>query len=255
MCSQYHVRAHRAVLTVFLVLAFAASMAGGLAPTAEGLLERLGLERIMSFRSGLLIAVALADVLPEAWRAAPAPGAAAAAGALALGWFLHHDHGEEHEGHELTHPHVHGNSAAHLPATIAALFAHSVIDGLNLGAVAVVGGPAVLAVGAATSLHKLADGFTLTSLFHQTGHPRGRVLLLLVAVSLATPLGAVLGREGSLALGPLLTSVLLGFAGGSFLFVGAAQIVPHLRRGPDRKCAAAFAAGAAAMLILRRFAA
>jgi zinc transporter ZupT len=249
--SHYH--GANAVLTVFLILAFAASMAGGLAPTVEGVLERLGLERIMSFRSGLLIAVALADVLPEAWGQAPRPAAAAAAGALTLGWLLHHGHGEEHEGHELTHPHVHGQ--AHLPATIAALFAHSLIDGLNLGAVAFVGGPAVLAVGAATSLHKLADGFTLTSLFHQTGHPRGRVLLLLVAVSLATPLGAGLGRAGAFTLGPILAALLLGFAGGSFLFVGASQIVPHLRRKRDVECALAFAGGFAAMLVLRRFAA
>jgi zinc transporter ZupT len=240
------------MLTVFLVLAFAASMAGGLAPTAEGFLERLGLERILSFRSGLLIAVALADVLPEACRAAPAVGLPAAAGALGLGWFLHRGHDHDHEGHELTHPHVHEGARAHLPATVAALFVHSLIDGLNLGAIALVGGPAVLAVGAATSLHKLADGFTLTSLFHQTGHPRGRVMLLLVAVSLATPLGAVLGREGSIALGPDLTALLLGFAGGSFLYVGASQIVPHLARRRDLECAASFAAGAAALLILRR---
>ena len=52
-------------LAALLVLAFAASMAGGIAPVVEGFLERLGLERILSFRSGLLIAVALSDVLPE----------------------------------------------------------------------------------------------------------------------------------------------------------------------------------------------
>ena len=241
------------MLTPFLVLAFAASMAGGLAPSVEGFLETLGLERIVSFRSGLLIAVALADVLPEAWRLSPPPAAAAALGALALGWRLHHGHAEEHEGHELTHPHVHGH--AHLPATVAALFAHSLIDGLNLGAIAFVGGPAVLAVGAATALHKLADGFTLTSLFHQTGHPRGRVLLLLVGVSLMTPLGAALGRAGALTLGPVLAALLLGFAGGSFLSVAVAQIVPHLRRKRDAECALSFAAGAAAMPILGRFAA
>jgi zinc transporter ZupT len=254
MYSQYHVSHGAPMLTSFLVLSFAASMAGGLAPRVEGLLERFGLERIMSFRSGLLIAVALADVLPEAWNASPVIGTAFAAAALALGLFLHHDHAEEHEGHELTHPHVHGPAGVQLPATVAALFAHSLIDGLNLGAVAVVGGPAVLAVGAATGLHKLADGFTLTSLFHQTGHPRGRVLFLLTAVSLATPLGAVLGRTGTLAFGPTLTAALLGFAGGSFFYVGAAQIIPHLRRKRDWECAASSAAGAAAMLLLRRFA-
>ena len=239
------------MLTLFMILAFAASMAGGFVPTVEGILERLGLERILSFRSGILIAVSLSDVLPEAWGQARFPAAAAAAGALLLGWYLHRGHEHDHEGHELTHPH--GGEGVHLHTTVAALFVHSTIDGLNLGAIAVVGGPAVLAVGAATSLHKLADGFTLTSLFHETGRPRGGVLALLVAVSLATPLGAVLGRAGTLSLGPVLAAVLLGFAGGSFLFVGAQQIVPHLRRRLDTGCAFAFAGGFAAMLVLRRF--
>jgi zinc transporter ZupT len=238
------------MLTLFLVLAFAASMLGGLVPTVEGFLERLGLERILSFRSGLLIAVATTDVLPEAWGQSRPAALAAAAGALTLGWFLHRGHAHEHEGHELTHPHVHGG--AHLPSTVAALFLHSAIDGLNLGAIAFVGGPAVLAVGAATALHKLADGFTLTSLFHEKGHPRGWVLVLLVAVSLATPAGALLGRAGALTLGPVLAAVLLGFAGGSFLFVGVQQLVPHLSRGRDLRCAAASAGGFAAMLILHR---
>lgn len=244
MCSHYH------MLTAFMILAFAASMTGGYAPAVEVLLERLGLERILSFRSGILIAVALTDVLPEAWEQARLPAAGAAACALALGWFLHRDHGHDHEGHELTHPHVH--PGAHLPTTVAALFVHSTIDGLNLGALAAVGGPAVLAVGAATTLHKLADGFTLTSLFNETGRPRGGVLALLVAVSLATPLGAALGRAGTLSLGPVLAAVLLGFAGGSFLFVGGGQIFPHLSRGRDVRCTLAFAAGAAAMIALRR---
>jgi len=110
----------------------------------------------------------------------------------------------------------------------------------------------VLAVGAATSLHKLADGFTVTSLFQQTGRPRGRVLALLAGVSLATPLGAALGRAGALSLGPAPAALLLGFAGGSFLYVGGLQIVPHLSRRRDLECAAACAAGAAAMLVLRR---
>src|SRR3569832_101323 len=123
MCTHYH------MLTAFMILAFAASMAGGYVLTGEGLLERLGLERILSFRSGILIAVALSDVLPEAWAQARLPAAAAAAGALLLGWSLHRGHADDHEGHELTHPHV--RAGAHRTTTVAALFAHSTIDGLN----------------------------------------------------------------------------------------------------------------------------
>jgi len=127
------------MLTTILILAFAASMAGGLTTAADGVLERLGMNRILSFRSGLLIAVALGEALPEAWRASPLAAAAAAAGALGLGWSLHHGCDEEHESHELTHPHVRAPADAALPATLAALFVHSLIDGLNLGAIALVG--------------------------------------------------------------------------------------------------------------------
>lgn len=240
------------MMTPFLLLTFLASMAGGYAPSFERALERLGLERVQSFRSGLLIAVALAEVLPEAWGQSKILAAASAAGALLLGWFLHRGHAHDHEGHELTHPHIHGH--AHIPATVAALFAHSLVDGLNLGATAFVGGPALAAVGCAIALHKVADGFTLTSLFHQKGRPRAGVLLLLIAVSLATPAGALLGRAGALALGRHLTATLLGFAGGSFLFVGAQQIIPHLSRRKHPECAWSFAAGCALMLALLRLA-
>jgi len=236
-------------LAAFLVLAFAASMLGGLAPTVEGFLERVGLERILSFRSGLLVAVAATDVLPESLRLAPAPGAAAAAAALLLGWILHHDEGE-HAGHELTHPHVRGGARGHRAAATAALFAHSLVDGVNLGATAFVGGPALLVVGAATALHKIADGFTLTSLFHRAGRPRGRTLALLLAVSLATPAGALLARAGTVRLGAPLAAALLGFAGGSFLYVGGALALLLLRRR-RAESALSFGGGLAAMLLLR----
>ena len=224
-------------------------MLGGFAPIVEGFLERLGLPRVLAFRSGLLIAVSLTDVLPEGWRmSAPAAGAAAA-GAIALGWLLHHGEGE-HAGHELTHPHVGKNASAHLPALVAALIGHSLVDGLNLGATALVGGPALIVVGAATSLHKIADGFTLTSLFHETGHPRGRVLALLVIVSVATPLGAVLARSVGLCVGPWLAALLLGFAGGSFLFVGAVLTAPLLRRR-DLTAVLWFGVGLGALILVR----
>jgi ZIP family zinc transporter len=240
-------------LAGFILLSFIACVAGGLLPTIEGVLDRLGPARVLSLRSGVLIAVALTDVLPEARRLSAPVAAAAALTALALGWFLHHDHETHgsHEGHELTHPHLDpAGGRHHLTAAAAALFVHSLIDGVNLGAIAAVGGPALWAVGAAISLHKLADGFTVSSLYDGK---RPRVFLPLLLVSLASPLGAVLARAGTLSLGPLLTASLLGFAGGSFLFVGAAQIVPHLKRERDLPAALFFAAGLGAMVALSRF--
>jgi zinc transporter ZupT len=235
---------------LLLALTFAASFLGGLLPAVEQFMERVGPDLILSFRSGILVCVAAFDVLPQAWHASPLTAALSAAGALALGFRLHHAHAGEHAGHELTHPHIHAGDRAHLPSTLVALVAHAGVDGLNLGAVAIVGGPALFAIGAATSLHKLADGFTVVSLFHRSGYSRRVVLTWLGLVSLATPIGALLGRSGVVALGPLLAALLLGFAGGSFLFVGGAQVLPLRKRRRPAGPALAFAAGLAAILAL-----
>jgi zinc transporter ZupT len=227
-------------------------MAGGMTPAIDGAINRLGLSRVLSFRSGLLIAAACTDVLPQAWRLSPAPAALAALGALALGWHLHGGGGDEdHTGHEHTHPHIHPGQRTHLPTAVAGLFLHSMVDGLNLGAVALVSGPALLAVGAATVLHKTADGFALTTLFRQSRHPHGRAFALLIAISLATPIGAALGQAGVLSLGASWSAVLLGYAGGSFLYVGSAQIFPGLGRPRFGESALSFGAGLAAPMLLR----
>ena len=57
------------MLISILVLSFAATLGGGAAPVIDRVVARAGLWRVQAFRSGILIAVAFGDVLPEAWRA------------------------------------------------------------------------------------------------------------------------------------------------------------------------------------------
>ncbi len=235
-------------LALLLTLAFAASMAGGLIPAASGFLERLGAARVLAFRSGVLIAVAFSDVLPDGWRLAPLPFSLAALAALAAGLWLHR--GAGHEDHELSHPHVHSGDTLDRSAALAALSAHALVDGVNLGAASFLGGTALLAVGAATVLHKIADGFTVASLYEPGRSVRGPALTALTLISLATPAGAVLARAGALELGGATAAAMLGLAAGSFLFVGLASAAPALRRR-DRGSLAALAAGGAALLLLR----
>ena len=60
-----------------------------------------------------------------------------------------------------------------------------------------------------------------------------------------------LSRAGVTGLGPTATSLLLGFAGGSFLYVGASDIIPRLHRSRDGASFASFGAGLTAMLLMR----
>ncbi|UPT74761.1 MAG: hypothetical protein M0D55_03295 [Elusimicrobiota bacterium] len=56
---------------MILLLAVAAAVGGGSAPVVDVVVARAGLWRVQAFRSGILLAVAFGDVLPEAWKLAP----------------------------------------------------------------------------------------------------------------------------------------------------------------------------------------
>lgn len=236
------------MLLAILSAGFAATMLGGFAPRATIFSDRAGLARLLAFRSGILIAVAFTDVLPAAWELGPR-----LAGWGALGAFLFCYAAENFAVADSCREELEGCRSHPLGvAAIAGLLVHSFIDGVNLGATALSGAPALLAAGAATILHKLADGFTLTSLFRGAGYPARASLLALAGVALATPAGAALSRAGVAGLGPDATAALLGFAGGSFLYVGASDVIPRLHRGSAGSSFAAFGAGLAAMLAMRR---
>lgn len=242
----YHDRRNRPMLTLFLVGALAATGAGALLPSADAVVRRVGLRRLLAFRSGLLIAIAFTDVIPSALSLGSAAAGTSALLAFILAYACENLVMTDpcHEAAEDCRSHALGAVA------LAALFLHSLIDGLNLGALTLVSASALAAAGVSMLVHKFADGFTLVTLFQEAGYSRRRAALGLWSVALATPLGALLGRLGALRLAPGELAALLGFAGGSFVYIAAAELLPRLHRGRDRTALASFGAGLAAMAAL-----
>lgn len=240
------------MLAVILVLSVLATFGGGAAPVIDRVVARAGLWRVQAFRSGILIAVAFGDILPEAWRLAPAYAGWGALAAFAFCYAAENLAPLDpcREASEDCHDHPLGKAA------IAGLFLHSFFDGVNLGASAYAGTPVLLAVGAATILHKLADGFTISTMLGPTAGRGSRGLrhAALAAVALATPLGAVSSSVVAARLDPWAFSLLLAFAGGSFIFIGAAEVLPRLHRHEKGASSslASFGAGLAAMLLVRK---
>jgi zinc transporter ZupT len=132
-----------------------------------------------------------------------------------------------------------------------ALSAHSFIDGVNLGASFSAGERAGFAVGLALALHKVADGFTLTSLFGQAGYTHRRSLALLTFVALTTPVGAFLAASGYSHLPASAEAALLGFAAGSFIYIAAADILPRIHKNRDLPGLAYFCLGLFGLAALR----
>ena len=235
-------------LGVILLLAVSAAVACGAAPVIDRVVARAGLWRVQAFRSGILLAVAFGDVLPEAWRLAPAW---AGWGALAAFVFCYVAENLApldpcREAAEDCHDHPLGSAA------VAGLFLHSFFDGVNLGSASFAGRTVLLAVGAATVLHKLADGFTISTMLR--GGSPGVRRAALAAVALATPAGALSSSLVAGRLQPEAFALLLAFAGGSFVYVASAEVVPrlHHRHSGAPSSLTSFGAGLAAMLAMRK---
>lgn len=233
-------------LALLLAAALLVTLAGGLLPGADAVMRRVGLWRLLAFRSGLLIAIAFTDVLPAALRV----DAAAAGWSALLAFIL--AYGAEHLViADPCHEAAEGCRSHALSAmALGALVLHSLVDGLNLGALTAVGPSALAAAGVSMLVHKFADGFTLVTLFREARYSRAGSAAALGAVALATPAGALLSRAGALTLPPGPLAALLGFAGGSFVYIAAAELLPRLHRGRDRLSLASFGAGLAAMMVL-----
>jgi zinc transporter ZupT len=101
------------------------------------------------------------------------------------------------------------------------------------------------------ALHKLADGFTLTSLFSQNGMNRRSSLAGLLLVAAATPLGCAVKSLGLRGLPPAAEAALLGFAAGSFIYIGAADILPRIHKTEDKTTLGYFAMGLIGLAALK----
>ena len=231
----------------FNAVAAALTLVGGLLPLAPGALSPRLLWRLFSLRSGVLLAIAFVEVLPEAWATSPTGagwGAALAFGLLyAMGTLAMSD----------ACPEFLEDCSMHLlsASALAALFLHSFIDGVNLTAAFTAGGLAGGAVGTALALHKLLDGFTMTSLLSKSGYARAPALGALAAVAAATPLGSLASAAGLSQLPPTAAAAGLGFAAGSFVYIAASDVLTRLHRSEDRGSLAFFAAGLALIFLLR----
>jgi ZIP family zinc transporter len=197
------------------------------------------LSTLIALTGGIVVAVALFDVLPEAIDAVGNGNRVGfLVGAGFLGFFLaervlvlhHRDEPEQARAH------------AHVGALGAAgLSAHSFIDGLGIGLAFQLNTATGLLVFLAVVSHDFADGLNTVSFVLRQGSDRAAALRWL-AIDAAAPLvGAIVGSLISISeegLGYML-SVYVGF----FLFMGATDLLPEAHEHPSRLRVALTVAG------------
>lgn len=225
-----------ALSPIFMSLVAAGSLVfGSSLPSVAPLRTRLTAHRLamlIGLSAGLMLALALHDLLPEAIEQSRGNPALALAGAgfgflvLYVVERLTHFHACRHRECE-THndDHVHGRVHTHAHTTMLGVGLHNFIDGLITAVAFAVDPLAGVLVVAAIVLHQVAVGFSLGALLLRAGQSRGQIRTS-TAVTGSFILWGVLAHQ-FLPVTETVQGFLLGVAGGSFLYIGACDLLPE----------------------------
>ncbi len=117
-------------------------------------------------------------------------------------------------------------------ATFVGLFIHASVTGLALSATVEADGDHVLFL-LTFLLHKLTEGFSLATVMRLARLSKMRSFAWLVLFALATPIGMFMGS--GLVQMDTGWQILSGFAGGTFLYVAACDLLPEVFHGQEKR--------------------
>ena len=227
---------------LFALIAASANVAGGLAVTQSAKRGLRVIEVFVAFGAGYMLAVAFAEVLPEAM----ARGGSSAAGFVLLGYLLVHL-----SQHTLT-PHFHFGEETHRVSHAAGVSAliglllHTFFDGVAIASGFAVSPQLGLLLFIAIFLHKLPEGVTISSIQIAGGTRPIRALGSAAMLGAATVIG-VLATDYI----DFLTQHGLALSAGVTIYVGASNLVPEFQGKHGWRLPLAFFAGAGVFFVTK----
>jgi solute carrier family 39 (zinc transporter), member 1/2/3 len=119
-------------------------------------------------------------------------------------------------------PVVTGHSAVIL---LGALAVHSVLEMMALGLADTFGDCALLTL--SISLHQPAESIALLVAFLKSGLSESQIILFLSIFSCMGPIGVLLGMLVNTYAAPIVDSIMLAIVAGTFVYVGATEVIPE----------------------------
>jgi len=183
------------------------------------------LHLLLGFSSGAVIGVALFDMLPEVNALERGDSCVLLTGIGFLTFFALERYTAFHRSHE--HLHLPAHHALELGTLSAAgLTFHSFLDGVAIGAGFQTSAKIGLLIAFGIIAHDLSDGLNTVSVILAHGNPPKRAAVWLGIDMIAPVLGA--GATLLISLDGVLPWVLAFFAG-SFLYIGASDLLPEAK--------------------------
>jgi len=235
---------HPIVTSILLGLtAAAANVFGGLVIVRKDW-EHQYLRYFVALGAGFMLATSFVEMVPESLRLEPQYGAVLVlAGYLIVHFFEHtltpHFHyGEETHADEFVHPHKRAS-------VLLGLMIHTFFDGIAITSGFLISNWLGWIIFLAVFLHKIPEGFTVTSVMLASGLSKRKSWFASVMLGLATLAGVLTMAAGQHAVG-----YGLPVAAGVTIYVAASDLIPEVNREPGVKMALVVFVGVAMLFIL-----
>jgi len=163
---------------------------------------------------------------------------------------LMHDCGADHGTHggpnkevidiKNNNKQVNGNVAGTATGTsrsavilLGALAVHSILEMTALGLARTFGDSALLTL--SISLHQPAESIALLVAFLKSGMPKNDIIKYLSVFSMMGPIGVAIGMAVNEFASPIIDSIMLAIVAGTFVYVGATEVIPEEWEEQDHK--------------------
>lgn len=227
----------------YALIAALGNVLGGLV-AARGAREGLRLiEGLVAFGAGFMLAVAFAEVLPEAFRS----GEESAAAFVLVGYLLVHLSQHTATQHFHFGEETHQVSRAAGVSALLGLLLHTFFDGVAIGSGFAVSQELGVLLFLAILLHKLPEGVTIASLLLAGGASASRAVGSAGLLGLATVAGVV--ATSQLA---FLHDHGLALSAGVTIYVAASNLVPEFQGKSGWKLPLMFFLGAGGLLAAKQ---
>jgi zinc and cadmium transporter len=232
------------ITSILLGLTAAAANVFGGAVIVQKSWERNYLRYFVALGAGFMLATALVEMVPESLQLAGRNGALLLLGGYLLVHFFEHTisphfhYGEETHADEFVHSHKR-------MSVLIGLMIHTFFDGIAITSGFLISTWLGWIIFLAVFLHKIPEGFTVTSVMLASGLSKMRSWMASVLLGLSTLAGVL-----TMAIGQHAVSYGLPIAAGVTIYVAASDLIPEVNREPGVGMAVVVFIGVAAVFLL-----
>jgi zinc and cadmium transporter len=229
---------------LFAIAAACANIIGGLIVTRHKWARR-SLRYLIALGAGFMLGAIFLEIIPASFALTSSAPVWILLGYVIVHTFEHTFAPHLHFGEE-THHEEFSNPVVGLSALLGMLV-HTFFDGVAIGAGFMISESAGLLIFLAVFLHKIPDGFTISSIFISSGYPNSRALAAAVALGVSTLAGFATVH----LIGAGLAIYALPISSGSTLYVAATDLMPEVNRETGVNMAFVVFAGMGLFLLVR----